>query len=208
MYTDATLVTNSPVVPTDESDGDLTTEAVMAYCQSRMDDLNGQANAILDEQKNATKIRDILNNLISEFQGNTEKSTTDPAKLAQLNQDVVDAIDQVKGLDPDGTVVGQLQQIHDNVMATGTGPKGQAQGYYGTPNSEHQDEDGDISAVEMQSFVSDLQSVNTDLTSRQDLQMVRLQSIMSDRQTAIQLTTNLIQSFGDADQKIAANIGH
>ena len=35
--------------------------------------------------------------------------------------------------------------------------------------------------------------------------MVQLQSLMSQRQTAISLTTNLVQSLGDQEEKIAEN---
>ena len=38
--------------------------------------------------------------------------------------------------------------------------------------------------------------------------MVQIQSLMSQRQTAVSLTTNLVQSLGDQENKIADNIGH
>ena len=47
-----------------------------------------------------------------------------------------------------------------------------------------------------------------DLNAGAELNMINLQSLMSQRQTAIQLTTNLVQSLGDQMNKIAANIGH
>jgi hypothetical protein len=46
------------------------------------------------------------------------------------------------------------------------------------------------------------------LNSGAELQMIQLQSIMSQRQTAIQITTNLVQALGDQLNKIADNVGH
>jgi hypothetical protein len=37
--------------------------------------------------------------------------------------------------------------------------------------------------------------------------MIGLQSLMSERQTAIQLTTNLVQSLGTQMNAIASNVG-
>ena len=52
------------------------------------------------------------------------------------------------------------------------------------------------------------QGVSSSVNSSSELEMIQLQSFMSQRQTAIQLTTNLVQSLGDQLNKIADNIGH
>ena len=60
----------------------------------------------------------------------------------------------------------------------------------------------------MQSFIDRLQGCASDLNSNSELQMIQLQSLMSERQTAIELTTNLVQSLGNQAEKIAQNVGH
>lgn len=60
----------------------------------------------------------------------------------------------------------------------------------------------------MTELVSGLQGAINDLNSGAELQMIGLQSLMSQRQTAVQLTTNLVQALGDQANKIAQNIGH
>jgi hypothetical protein len=52
------------------------------------------------------------------------------------------------------------------------------------------------------------EDMSANLGKDSELGMISLQSIMSQRQSAIQICTNLVQSFGDQMNKIAANIGH
>ena len=68
--------------------------------------------------------------------------------------------------------------------------------------------DNTLDNTEMQTFITKLQGCASDLNSSSELQMIQLQSLMSERQTAIQLTTNLVQSLGDQSEKIVDNVGH
>jgi hypothetical protein len=60
----------------------------------------------------------------------------------------------------------------------------------------------------MASVINATKSHQSELNSDAEIDMIRLQSLMSQRQTAIQLTTNIIQSLNDQANKIVANIGH
>ncbi len=53
-----------------------------------------------------------------------------------------------------------------------------------------------------------VENIQKDLNSSTELSMINLQSLMSQRQEAIQLCTNLVQSLGDQVNKIAENVGH
>jgi hypothetical protein len=52
-----------------------------------------------------------------------------------------------------------------------------------------------------------LDGVGKDIDSSAQMDMIRLQSIMSARQTAIQLSTNLIASLSESTKSIVSNIG-
>ena len=67
---------------------------------------------------------------------------------------------------------------------------------------------GKISSDEMKAFIDDVKGIQTDLGASSELGMIQLQSLMSQRQVAIQLCTNLVQSLGDQQNKICANVGH
>jgi hypothetical protein len=56
-------------------------------------------------------------------------------------------------------------------------------------------------------MVKDLQTVASDAGSSSQLNMINLQSLMSQQQTAIQITTNLVQQLGQQNQAIATNVG-
>jgi len=53
-----------------------------------------------------------------------------------------------------------------------------------------------------------VKNVSQNLNTQAELAMISLQALMSQRQEAIQLTTNLVQSLGDQCNKIAENVGH
>ena len=58
-------------------------------------------------------------------------------------------------------------------------------------------------------YSQNLTDAAANINSNSELQMIQLGSLMSQRQTAITLTTNLVQSLGDRPlNKIADNIGH
>ena len=64
-----------------------------------------------------------------------------------------------------------------------------------------------MSADTVKRFVDNLKGLQTEVNQGSELGMITLQSLMSQRQMAIQLTTNLVQSLGEMTNKIAANIG-
>jgi hypothetical protein len=59
----------------------------------------------------------------------------------------------------------------------------------------------------MEATMKYLEGVTKDIESSAQLDMIRLQSIMSARQTAIQLSTNLVAALGESTKAIVSNIG-
>lgn len=64
-----------------------------------------------------------------------------------------------------------------------------------------------FSGIEVKATTEYLQGLTKDLESASQMDMIRLQSLMSSRQTAIQLATNMISALGESSKAIAANIG-
>jgi hypothetical protein len=214
----------------------ITPEGLMAYCQSRMSSIDTQINTAFTQQQNATSIQQILAGVVQQFQNTANGTGTSNGNLTpdkqtceQLEMSLEQAIAQVQSVDPNSPVIAQLEQLHDAVMATGSGPfqdsNGVTHGYYagGTTTvggqvlgtgtsppamSTDTSQDSTISAQEMSAFTGTLTTINSGLNSGSELQMIQLQSLMSQRQTAIELCTNLVQSLGDTTEKIAENIGH
>jgi hypothetical protein len=52
-----------------------------------------------------------------------------------------------------------------------------------------------------------LDALVSDINSSAQMDMINLQSLMSNRQTAIQLTTNMLKALNDSEKQIVHNIG-
>jgi hypothetical protein len=175
----------------------LSPDALMAYCQSRLDSIDGQVQTSFAEQKkNAAEVTQIQA-VATMFKGlssidQNENSGGASGTAAQANLDNAKAslqavIDDIKNNDGDSPVLTKLEATmaaFENTMS-----------------------DGNASQDETTSIAQQLSDAASGINSDSELQMVQLQSLMSQRQTAISLTTNLVQSLGDQESKIADNIG-
>jgi hypothetical protein len=193
----------------------LTPEGLMAYCQSRLDSINGQAQGIFSQQQLRNSEISAINNVAQDFQRFTAGVSHDPASCAALESSVHDLIGQLTKADPGCPEIPKLKQLYNDVVYSGTGPAKdptQQPQYYdeGTFPPVHTDPQGDntLDDTEMKTFIDKLQGCATDLNSSSELQLIQLQSLMSERQTAIELTTNLVQSLGSQSEKIVENVGH
>ena len=67
----------------------------------------------------------------------------------------------------------------------------------------------DVSIADYKACTTDaVQNIQKDMNASTELSMISLQSVMSQRQSAVPLITNMVQALGDQVNKIAANIGH
>jgi len=200
-----------PEVAYQPATGELTPDTLMAYCQSRLNSIDSQVESSFNQQSAYNQERSDISDALQVLQSNPS-GTTDPATCRQMEQTIEDLVTKIKAIDPNSPSIPKLEQLHDNMMATGSGPYTDSNGtqhtFYTGNITGRNDQDNDIGADEMNGFIKTLSGVNDDLNSNSELQMIQLQSLMSQRQTAIQLTTNLVQSLGDQTDKIAENIGH
>ncbi len=211
----------------------LSPEALMAYIQTKLQHTDSQIQGVLNEQTNIQweqqQIGDIMSD-ISSYQSTLNSSgvlDNGGGAVTQLEQKIEDLITQIQQRDPGCAVLPQLETLHDTIMATGTGPypdpnnSNLVHGYYCSntggavppngptpPANVNSDQDSKIGGDELQHFTDTLTQINGTLNSNSTLNMVQVQSLMSDRTTAIQLATNILQSFDDGLNKVASNIGH
>jgi DNA-binding protein H-NS len=203
----------------------LTPDALMAYCEARLQSLDQAAESAMAAQQLRNGEQQDLQHLIALFQADAKGIGTsgngDPGECEQLENALAQEIMKLKKSDPGSPALSKLIQAYNDMVWTGTGndsnvnPTGQqpfTTSYIDRdqfpPHTGGPEGDCVISDSEMQGFITSLQGAASDLSSCAELQMIQLQSLMSQRQTAIQLTTNLVQSLGDQLNKIADNIGH
>lgn len=217
-----------------ESEAWLTPDALMAYCSTRLDQLGSQASEIFQQQENVIYDRNAISDLVNECQA--YKSGADKDACAKLEKQLETTIASIKQNDPNSNAIPKLEKIHDQLMAATTGPSapgttynskppmeftGQLEGtvpatpptpgdgtYYDPSMAQGATLGGSLSGDQVQSYITQIQQVGTDLGSQSDLQMIQLQTLASQRESAIQMTTNLMQSVSDSLNKITSNIGH
>jgi hypothetical protein len=213
------------------SSTNLTSDSLMSYCQGQLDSIDGEINSTMETDQNATQLSQNLQSVIEQFQ-NYANGTQDPTACQKLESALGGVITQMQNTDPDNPQLGPLIQTYNNMVWSGTGGQttpssGTATTATGTsaatsgsstpqfidptgypPVQSGAQGDNNLDADEMQSYISTMQGASSALDSGSEMNLVALQSLMSQRETAISLTTNLVQSLGDQTNSIANNIGH
>jgi hypothetical protein len=170
----------------------LSPEALMAYCESRLQSLDDQMNGIFQTQTaNAATTQDVnhISSLMNDLpppsptdtSGNVTVSSQDKANIDSA---YATAINSVQGNPTLRASLVTDQAAFDSDAGSGT-----------------------LTADQMTNLTGNLKNDAAGLNSDSEMTMITLQSLMSQRQTAVQLTTNLVQSLGDQQSSIAKNIG-
>jgi hypothetical protein len=202
--------------PDDAFDGGMSTDALMAYCQSRLDSIDGQIqDSFTSQQSNANNIAAI--NTFADELKSYNTGVSGASDCATLETKFQTLIQSIQTSDPNCSALPNLLTAYNTMVYSGDGGAQFLHSSSGPdmidpsqfpPSSNSTKGDNVISVTELQSYTTTLTDAATNLNSSSELQMVQLQSLMSERQTAISLTTNLVQSLGDQESKIADNIGH
>ena len=163
----------------------LTPDALMTYLSTRLDGLDTQVNTIFNRQQHTQAIQKAITNLrtaLGQMETNDNGGATQKPVVVDA---VVVALRELTDLDPNlgAAIRDQFNQ--------------QGFVFY----------DDHCTVEEMKATTQYLDGVVKDIDSSAQLDMIRLQSIMSARQTAIQLSTNLVSALAESTKSIVANIG-
>ena len=198
--TDISLNTNAvtPAYAGAAGSPPLSNEALMVYLQGRLQSVDGQINTLFEKQQKIERIRRDINVIQGELQ-KLENDTTVKGKQ-QIENDqgetlgeealagrIEDAIADIEEVDP------RLgERMRRDLNETGQILKGG---------------DGKYLTSEVENTTNYLNSLNKELEASAQLDMIQLQSLMSARQTAIQLATNMVSAFNESTKAIAGNVG-
>jgi hypothetical protein len=196
----------------------LTPDALMIYCRTRLDSIDVQIRASFDGQRQNGAIVGQINALAEQLKGNGA-DIKDPTAIRQLEQNFNALIHSIQATDPNSPVLPGLIRTYNTLVWSGDGGKAfnhstdpaapdMIQPDLYPPDKGSAQGDNVLGAPELQGYTQALSDAASRLNSDSELQMIQLQSLMSQRQTAIALTTNLVQSLGDQENKVVANIGH
>lgn len=167
----------------------LTPESMMVYLTTRLGSVDDQVQTIFANQETAEKIRaaiDDVRKLLNSLDEDTNKEALLKGSEGVL-EDVTAIIDeQIALVDPE-----LAQSIKSDLQREGHILQGSESQYR---------------TLQLENTREYLDSVVRDLESTAEMNMIRLQSLMSARQTAISLATNLLAKLHDASQKVVDNI--
>jgi hypothetical protein len=188
----------------------LTPDALFIYMQTRLNDIDKQANVAFTKQQKIGAIHEQLDR-ITNVVATLDKDAGGTLKHAQVKE-VEGALGELDHLDP-----GLAAKLRESLGWTESKPTH-------TPTTEEaaslQLPANDVGLVEMvfddvnlskeatSQATTTLGNITKQLESSAQLEMIQLQSVMSARQTAIQLCTNLVSALGKSTEAIVGNVGH
>jgi hypothetical protein len=169
--------------------GAFTPDALMAYCQTRLGSIDQQAEESFDTQnENAQEANDI-GTVANDFKNYEGSDTTGAQSVSALENELGGLIQDLQKGDPNSAA---LPKLTDALK---------------TLTQDAMSGSNTVTSSQMGSIAQQISDAGTDLNSSSELQMIQLQSLMSQRSEAITLASNLVQSLGDEQDKVADNIG-
>jgi hypothetical protein len=190
MQVSSLSTTSIPTSAADGGDGTTTlTSDLFSYCESQINTIDSEAETYFNNAQDNTTIQNDLSaaqgtvqNLLSEAEGHGG-SFNDPTNV-NLAQTQLQALASAYP-----AAASQINEAIDTLTTNGQG---------GT--------DTTVSTSDCESILNTLSDVGTQLSSDNQMQMIALQSAMSDREQAIELTSNILQTVNDSATKVIANI--
>lgn len=159
------------------SQSGLTPESMLMFLSTKMSDLDGDIQGYMDQQASMMKHKEVM----QEFRNWVAREQNG------VKENTWDAwnkyVDTLPNPSPEHALAVQLKKD-----------------FKATPNDGKLD-DGDYKAI-----LADLDNQIGSLTKDSELQMIKLQQVMGQRQTAIQLVTNIMSKYGEGNSAIVANI--
>jgi hypothetical protein len=180
-------------------ESNLSPDALMVYLSTRLNGIDQQINSIFNSQQDQQKVQSALRKIQTEL-AKVDENKNDPNAVVDLPRP--------DGADPGpapaekniNSAIEEIRQI-DPHLAHSIEAKLNGEGFILWV------QDGKYKGSEVPATKQYIEGLSKDLEADAQMNMIHLQSLMSSRQTAIQLSTNLISALGESSKAIAANIG-
>lgn len=197
--------------PTMVTGGSLSAESLLLYCSVQLNAMDTQLKAEMARQNQARSSQQVLNQVKNAI-GIKSIGTNDYDRKVQILTAMRDAYQR---LPPDDPARQTLQAAFETFANTAClNDSGAAAGLkLGDPNlnihrlASLADACGrnNVDTDEMKGIQGMIDEAITDISKGAELQMINLQSLVSQRQMAIQLTTSLMTKFNDGLQAIVSS---
>ena len=179
---DPTSPTNATFDPYSNPNA-LSGDALLIYCRSQLNSYDSDIKSFLDEQRLDLARKKALGSIENTMKKYTE--TLSPAGQQECLKVWTDAINSLPAGDPmRAEMQKEFAKFQAQTQTTAGFTKEQWAGYMG-----------------------DVQSMIENVSGNAEINMIQLQTIMSQRQTAVQLTTSMLSKFDEGTKSILSNIG-
>ena len=167
----------------------LTPESMMVYLSTRLGSVDEQIQTLFKDQQKSEDIRKALNAIQQEL--NTLGTSTKKEEILKGSEDVLKEVtkiidEQIALVDPQLATDMKARLQSDNYILEGK-------------ESQYQ-------TVQLETTKDYLNDLTGQLESTAQMNMIHLQSMMSARQTAISLATNLLAKLDESTKKVVDNI--
>jgi hypothetical protein len=179
----------------------LTADSLLAYCAMKLRSLDSQVQTAFASQKMRGDVSTALTDLQQTFDrainlpnpGDGEVAAQHHAeRVTKINAAFDAAIAKAGG--PDTPIGQRIKEQRDDFNKNATG-------------AHHKGDEADIHDTEFAGYVKTLGAIQKDLNQEGELEMINLQSLMSMRQQAIQMCSNMVAGLGQSATAVAQNIG-
>jgi len=161
--------------------GALSADALLAYCRSQLDTLDSTIQGYLDQQRLNVQRKKAL----SEVENVMRKYGNVPSGRPQWEDYDETFQKAIESLPPDDPVRAQLQAKCDELHVR----------------------NGQFTKEEWTAETGNIHSMLEQVSGNAEINMIHLQTIMSQRQTAVQLTTGILAKYDEGLKSIVGNIG-
>lgn len=187
----------------------LSPEGLLIYCQTQLGSLDDDIKAYMQQQRDSMAKKKVLQELKKELMSNNP--TSDAGDNSATHQKIADAhakaYEDLSNPEHPAYDPGLAAQVKEQFYALfpggdiKTANKGDGSG----AGSDGDNNVPSSSTDNWQSKIDVVTNMIDDLNGNAELGMIQLQSIMSQRQTAIQLTTSMMDKYHKGLDQIAAN---
>ncbi len=187
----------------------LTPDALLTYCEARLNGLDSQIQQDMQSQQTTNADEQDLTSVQSVLSKYAD-GCKDPGSVTELEKAVHDAIGVIESRDPESPALSGLKSMLSTIQTgqTTLSPLVQDMAQWAKQNGISVDTPDILSAEQVKQLTTTLSQVTSSASSSAELNMINLQSLMSQRQTAVELTTNMMQTLDDTLGKVVSNVGH
>ena len=175
----------------------LTPEALMEFCEAKLKSLDAQVKSAFLKQQRRGRLSGALSDLANSLNSKADKASGGVAAVDDgLKQTILRQFDAaIANAGGDQGLVKRLQDEKAKFEKSAYPAQGDA------------NNDAGVADWEMQDLADAIQGIQSDVNREGELEMIQLQAVMSQRQQALQMCTNMVQSLGQSAMGIAQNIG-